>query len=97
MDRIPVELLNFLESRERLTACRFLDKERQSLGSASGSGVDLRARVTSTGSLIEDVTAQDFAILKVLGQVTIVFCFLISFCVVICCGHIRRDHLGEFI
>jgi len=75
LDPVPVDLLAFLESRERLTAFRFLDKERQSLGSARGSGVEsgagasMRARVTSTGSLVEDVTAQDFAILKVLGQV----------------------------
>lgn len=74
-DPVPVELLDFLESRERVTAFRFLDKERQSIGSARGScidtgtGVSCRARITSTGSLIDDVTAQDFAVLKVLGQV----------------------------
>ena len=113
LDPVPLDLLSFLQSRERLTAYRFLDKERQSLGSVTGglsvgggvntndraswvdinlSGVaaDIRGgsggggghmrttRITSTGSLIDDVTAQDFAILKVLGQVNIIYtCYIL--------------------
>lgn len=76
MDPVPLELLTFLESRERLTAFRFLDKERQSLGSAQvvsslSAAAAVRSRITSTGSLVDDVTVQDFAILKVLGQVVL--------------------------
>lgn len=83
-DPVPVELLAFLESRERLTAHRFLDKERQSLGSASargseaGTSVNMRARITSTGSIIDDITCQDFTILKVLGQVEYLDCLFFA-------------------
>ncbi len=85
LEPVPVDLLTFLESRERLTAYRFLDQERRSLGHASGA-VDqpmatneLRSRIVSTGSLIDAVTVQDFAIIKVLGQVRFLASLFVSF------------------
>jgi hypothetical protein len=68
---VPSEVLGFLEAREKLMAQKLLDRQRQLEGrlesfSASPSQA---GRPTSVGSVLDVVGVQDFAILKVLGQV----------------------------
>ena len=70
-----MELLGFLEGREKLTAAKITDRQSATeqkiddITVASCCGGAVPKRTASSGSLLDAVTVHDFTILKVLGQV----------------------------